>query len=761
MGLFVRSATRAFPSVARRESNVKRLWRRISRYGHDRLTTPEERRPAGRASAALWLCGALTLTLTLPVPGTEIERPGLVAAIGVCGLAWGAVLMWLVPWERAPRGVFHLSTVLLMVAIAGLQPLTGAETSPAHEFLWLVIVYAAFFYPALPAVGYWIACSVAHAIPLLYAAGAVEGNLARELLVTIPASAIVAALVYAGREVLVGLSRQATVLEREQRRLAAEQASLRRVATAVAAGSPPQTIFTLVSAEAGRLLGADAATIGRYLNGRRIQMAGVWQGRTEPGEVIELAPEDEMARVWAERGPIRVDEYDEGDRSRVPRLGYRSFVGAPIHAGAGIWGAVGATARRPGAFGPDAEERLRDYADLIATAVVNAEDRAQLHAQAGIDPLTALPNHRAFRDRLEDEVSRARRHGRPLTAAVVDIDRYRALTEEIGPEAAEEALADIGRALRSVVRDEDVVARIGVDEFGIAFLESERATALRAAERARRLIATTPLPHSMTVTISVGLCDIEVASSADELMRRADAALFWSKEHGRDRCWVYDPAVVRDLEAYARRRELDREHGISGLRALARAIDAKDAATREHSERVAGLAARLAVERGWEDSSVERLREAGALHDVGKIGVPDAILLKPGRLDEAEMDLMRGHAALGARIVGDVLDETQARWIADHHERPDGRGYPSGLHAGDIPEGAALLALADAWDSMVCARAYSAPRPVDEALQEVRSLAGRQFAPEAVEALEALHERGALAMPAARMHQPTMAAAPA
>jgi HD-GYP domain-containing protein (c-di-GMP phosphodiesterase class II) len=113
--------------------------------------------------------------------------------------------------------------------------------------------------------------------------------------------------------------------------------------------------------------------------------------------------------------------------------------------------------------------------------------------------------------------------------------------------------------------------------------------------------------------------------------------------------------------------------------------------------------------------------------------------------------------------VGDVLDETQVRWIAAHHERPDGRGYPGGLQGDDIPEGAALLALADAWDSRVCERAYSPPRPVDEALREVRALSGRQFAPEAVEALEALHERGALATPAARMHRPTLepAAAPA
>jgi HD-GYP domain-containing protein (c-di-GMP phosphodiesterase class II) len=102
-----------------------------------------------------------------------------------------------------------------------------------------------------------------------------------------------------------------------------------------------------------------------------------------------------------------------------------------------------------------------------------------------------------------------------------------------------------------------------------------------------------------------------------------------------------------------------------------------------------------------------------------------------------------------------VLDEVQVRWIAAHHERPDGQGYPHGLSGPEIPEGAALLALADAWDSMVSARLYSPPREVQDAIDEIRALAGRQFTVEAVEALEALHERGALAMAAARMHRPT------
>jgi putative nucleotidyltransferase with HDIG domain len=256
--------------------------------------------------------------------------------------------------------------------------------------------------------------------------------------------------------------------------------------------------------------------------------------------------------------------------------------------------------------------------------------------------------------------------------------------------------------------------------------------------------------------VSIGLCDLEAAGSADEALRRADSALYWAKRHGRDLCWLYDPTVVRELDQRQRTRELDRSQALVGLRALARAIDAKDPATQEHSERVAALSARLASARGWAPDRVALLRDAALLHDVGKIGVPDAILLKDGPLDDGEFALVREHAVLGARIVGDVLEREQVAWIAGHHERPDGAGYPGALRGDDVPEGASLLALADAWDVMVSDRSYSAPMTAEAALAEARARAGTQFAVTAVEALESLARRGDLMPAAARLHLPTL-----
>lgn len=147
----------------------------------------------------------------------------------------------------------------------------------------------------------------------------------------------------------------------------------------------------------------------------------------------------------------------------------------------------------------------------------------------------------------------------------------------------------------------------------------------------------------------------------------------------------------------------------------------------------------LAEQLGWEPADVSLLREAALLHDVGKLGVPDAILLKAGRLTEDEYEQVKRHAELGADIVDDVLTPTQVQWVLHHHERPDGRGYPRALTAEQIPVGAALLALADAFDVMTASdRPYQRAKPVAEAFEHCRTLMGQQFTAEAVRALQAV-----------------------
>ena len=183
---------------------------------------------------------------------------------------------------------------------------------------------------------------------------------------------------------------------------------------------------------------------------------------------------------------------------------------------------------------------------------------------------------------------------------------------------------------------------------------------------------------------------------------------------------------------------------LSGVRALARAIDAKDASTREHSDRVALLAERLALELGWPVARARALYDAGLLHDVGKIAIADEVLLKPGRLTAQEFEVIEQHPVIGEQIAAEVLSAEQASWVRTHHERHDGTGYPDGVGGDLIPPGGRLLALADAFDAMTTSRTYKAPLTLDAALVECRSMRGTQFAPEAVDALEALADAGAI-----------------
>jgi putative nucleotidyltransferase with HDIG domain len=184
--------------------------------------------------------------------------------------------------------------------------------------------------------------------------------------------------------------------------------------------------------------------------------------------------------------------------------------------------------------------------------------------------------------------------------------------------------------------------------------------------------------------------------------------------------------------------DLARRQDLQRLRAVAAYIDDLDPTTAGHSERVAELAGRLAVELGWSGSRIRSLREAALVHDVGKVAVPEAVLLTPGGLSFEQYESVKEHAAVGARIVSRFLSDRQASWVRHHHERWDGRGYPDGLAGEDIPDGAVILCLADSWDAMRRRAWIGQPLTVADAMDECCRESGRQFAPWAVAALEAV-----------------------
>jgi len=182
---------------------------------------------------------------------------------------------------------------------------------------------------------------------------------------------------------------------------------------------------------------------------------------------------------------------------------------------------------------------------------------------------------------------------------------------------------------------------------------------------------------------------------------------------------------------------------VATVGALANAIEARDPYTRGHTDRVARITIAFCDRLGWEREKLSIARMGALLHDIGKIGVPDAILRKPGRLTADEYELMKEHTVIGAQILQGIHAlEPAIPFVLSHHERWDGKGYPEGLSGKNIPIEGRILAIVDAFDAMTSARVYRAPMSMDAAVAEIRRCAGTQFDPGLVPAFVRLYEDG-------------------
>ena len=483
------------------------------------------------------------------------------------------------------------------------------------------------------------------------------------------------------------------------RRHAAEQRALRRLAMAVAADTPLDQVMAMAAKEAASLAGARIALVTCVDDAGSEVVAGAW-----PESARSLPPDV--------AGPT---------------------VSVPVLVDGRLWGAVSAVEVGAGGFAPDAGERLDRVAETVQLAIENAQARRELAAQASSDPLTGLANHRVFHERLDDEVARAQRHGRPLALAVMDLDHFKRVNDSHGHQVGDRVLREVAGRLSTHVRSGDVLARVGGEEFAWLMPETDDIAAFGVAERARASVAALELGEVGRLTISAGVSDLGAAGSAVELYRFADEALYLAKSHGRDVTFRYSSEVA--ASAGALRSGNEPGAALAALEALVLAADARDPQERRHSEGVARLAERIAVAAGWSPEDARSLRQAALLHDVGKIGASDDVLLKAGPLSDDERARIALHVELGERMAAGVLNDTQLSWIRGHHERWDGGGYPDGLAGDEIPAGACFIAVADAWDAMTSPRVYASQLSSEDALEEVRRNAGRQFSPAAVDAL--------------------------
>jgi diguanylate cyclase (GGDEF)-like protein len=378
----------------------------------------------------------------------------------------------------------------------------------------------------------------------------------------------------------------------------------------------------------------------------------------------------------------------------------------------------------------------------------------RLRHVARSDNLTGLGNQRAFQDDLRAVMLRRNETGMPFSLLALDLDGLKQVNDRQGHQAGDSYIRNVATAIRESVNGGGTVYRTGGDEF-MAILPGIRAwEALSIAHAVQRLSN----QRTGRRALSIGITESTSTEGRRLLLHQADLALYEAKRAKLLAVSYHEGLEPRQADAGVVGPSQDQKVLAA---ALAAAVDVKDAGTRNHSETVAELCAAIGKKLGFEGERLERLRLAGLLHDVGKIGVSDALLLKPGALREEERLAIELHATVGHTILTSAELHHEAVWVLHHHERFDGGGYPAGLAGDAIPLESRIVAVADAFEAMTGARPYRSARTPEQALAELAAHSGTQFDPQCVQALNAVFGGGEVEVaPAApAVGQPAVASA--
>lgn len=363
------------------------------------------------------------------------------------------------------------------------------------------------------------------------------------------------------------------------------------------------------------------------------------------------------------------------------------------------------------------------------------------------DGLTGLYNRRFFEEVLRLETERATRDDGRLALVVADLDHFKLVNDTHGHQSGDSVLVEVAARLRRALRGSDVLARYGGEEFVMILPGADAETALEIAERCRRALSSETIRlHSgsrITVTGSFGLaCFVDGRSDMDSLIRHADRALYAAKGAGRDQV-VTETDTDTDLPMPPSGADGYRmPEALAPLERIADLIDAR-LGPAEHSAAMARWAGVLADALGLDPASRERSIHAARMHDIGKIALSDALLTKPGPLDEDEWRLMRTHPEHGQRLLLDVPGhEKLAAVVRGHHERYDGTGYPDRIVGADLPVETRLISVLDCWAAILADRPYAAGRTPEQARVQLRAARGTQLDPEIVDVFLGLQAAG-------------------
>jgi diguanylate cyclase (GGDEF)-like protein/putative nucleotidyltransferase with HDIG domain len=528
-----------------------------------------------------------------------------------------------------------------------------------------------------------------------------------------------------------------------------ETTLLNRLTSIITSSVSIQMIFEGFAQELKKVADIDWATIA-LIDGNELcfmvlssTLGSAWQ----PGERIPLEG-TATEFVCRERQTLH-----ESDLKRHHRFwtgeghlqqGIRSIVYLPLSVTDRTIGSLILASREPNAYSRRQIKLLEKVGLQIAAPIENAQLYARLEQKSRIDELTGLFNRRYFEERLKEELSRHSRYGDVFSIFMIDLDNFKAYNDVYGHPAGDILLGQIGKITKNSVRNVDQAFRYGGDEFVVILPQTARDAAYVVAERVRRQIAEEMARRAIAVTCSIGLASYpEDGMLSGELVDVADTALYHAKRTGGNRIFLSSKILPKPPYQAGTPEIGTRPGTLSEVYDIASAAEAKDPYTYGHSKKVNIYAVALAEAIGLSPDEVSALSAAALLHDIGKVGIPDKVLNKKGKLTKEDWETIKAHPKLGANIISTIPRlAPSVNSILYHHERWDGSGYPEGLKGEEIPLEARILAIADSFEAMTSARPYRPALSLEEVVTELRQGASLQFDPKLVEVFIGIIEAG-------------------
>ncbi len=381
-------------------------------------------------------------------------------------------------------------------------------------------------------------------------------------------------------------------------------------------------------------------------------------------------------------------------------------------------------------------EFLETLINNAAAIIENAKTIQNMKTQSITDELTKLYNHRYFHDTAGKWVKDKKYE--TFSVAMIDIDQFKIYNDLYGHLAGDIVLKKIAEIINEATSKNDLVVRYGGEEFVIFYPNIEGKAALKEIDKIREkveedFLLSRDIKEFLTVTVGVSSFPRD-GKTLEDIISKADRAMYYGKKIGRNKSIVFREDVSTNRTIDDEVSEKIRDAHVASIYALAATIDAKDHYTYGHSNNVAILSEAIAKAASFDDEDVEIVKNAGLLHDIGKVGIPESVLSKPGVLTVDEMEIMKSHVVQSINIIKHIpnLLET-VPVIISHHERYDGFGYPRGIRGEQIPILGRVICIADAFDAMTTDRPYRKGLSLEQAIYELNKNKGKQFDPDLVD----------------------------